>query len=178
MKIAWFCVPAHGHTNPTLALVKELIDAGHEVHYFSFELFKEKLENLGAHFIACDGYASEMEDKENADRIGKDMAFATELLVSSTLALDEMLAENIEAIKPDIIVSDSIAYWGKLTAKKYNIPYVSSTTTFAFNKYSSRYIKRGAIEIIKMLLAMPRINKQIKKLNWRKNNIYLYGHGE
>lgn len=89
-----------------------------------------------------------------------------------------MLAENIEAIKPDIIVSDSIAYWGKLTAKKYNIPYVSSTTTFAFNKYSSRYIKRGAIEIIKMLLAMPRINKQIKKLNWRKNNIYLYGHGE
>ena len=30
MKIAWFCVPAHGHTNPTLGLVKALTDAGFE----------------------------------------------------------------------------------------------------------------------------------------------------
>ncbi len=37
MKIAWFCIPAHGHTNPTLGLVKELTGAGHQVWYFSFE---------------------------------------------------------------------------------------------------------------------------------------------
>ena len=137
MKIAWFCIPAHGHTNPTLGLVKELVEAGHEVHYFSFALFREKIEQAGAYFIGCDGYEFEMEDKENADRVGKDMAFATELLVSSTLALDEMVAEQIGRLKPDVIVSDSVAYWGKLTAMKYQIPYVSSTTTFAFNRYSS-----------------------------------------
>ena len=34
MKIAWFCIPAHGHTNPTLGLVKRLTDAGHQVWYF------------------------------------------------------------------------------------------------------------------------------------------------
>ncbi len=164
MKIAWFNIPAYGHTNPTLGIVRELTDAGHEVYYFSFEMFRETLENAGAHFIGCDGYDFEMEDKENADRVGKDMAFATELLVSSTLALDEMVAEKVDAIKPDIIVADSIAYWGKLTAIKYNIPYVSSTTIFAFNKHSSKYMKRGAIEIIKMLLAMLKINKQIKRL--------------
>ena len=164
MKIAWFCIPAYGHTNPTLAIVKEMTDAGHEVYYFSFEIFREKLKNAGAHFISCDGYDFEMEDKENADRVGKDMAFATELLVSSTLALDEMVAEKVDAIKPDIIVADSIAYWGKLTAMKYNIPYVSSTTTFAFNQHSSKYMKRGVGEIFKMLLAMPKINKQIKRL--------------
>ena len=28
MKIAWFCIPAHGHTNPTLGLVRALTDAG------------------------------------------------------------------------------------------------------------------------------------------------------
>jgi hypothetical protein len=43
MKIAWFCIPAHGHTNPTLGLVKEMIDAGHEVTYFSFEKFRKRL---------------------------------------------------------------------------------------------------------------------------------------
>ena len=30
MKIAWFCIPAHGHTNPTLGIVKELTEAGHQ----------------------------------------------------------------------------------------------------------------------------------------------------
>ena len=164
MKIAWFCIPAHGHTNPTLALVKELTAAGHEVFYFSFEMFKEKIESTGAEFISCDGYDFEMEDKENADRVGKDKVFATELLVSSTLALDEMTTEKIKEIKPDLIVSDSIAFWGKLVALKHGIPYVSSTTTFAFNRYSAKYMKESPLDIIKMLFAMPKINEQRARL--------------
>lgn len=164
MKIAWFCIPAHGHTNPTLGLVRELTAAGHEVYYFSFEMFREKIEKAGAHFIGCDGCDFDMEDRENADRVGKDKAFAVELLVSSTLALDEMVTRKIEEIRPDVIVSDSVAYWGKLAALKHGIPYVSSTTTFAFNRYSARYMKEGPLDIVKMLLAMPRINRQIRRL--------------
>ena len=99
MKIAWFCIPAHGHTNPTLGLVKELTQAGHQVFYFSFEMFREKIEAAGARFIGCDGYDFEMEAKENADRVGKDKVFATELLVSSTLALDDMTTKMVEEIK-------------------------------------------------------------------------------
>ena len=164
MKIAWFCIPAHGHTNPTLGLVKELTSAGHQVFYFSFEMFREKIEQAGARFIPCDGYDFDMEDKENADRVGKDKVFATELLVSSTLALDEMSTEKIREIRPDVIVSDSVAFWGKLVAMKHGIPYVSSTTTFAFNRYSAKYMKETPWDIAKMLLAMPKINKQIKRL--------------
>ncbi|MBR2991625.1 MAG: glucosyltransferase [Solobacterium sp.] len=164
MKIAWFCIPAYGHTNPTLAVVKALTENGHQVFYFSFEQFREKIEQAGAVFIGCDGYDFEMEDKENADRVGKDKVFATELLVSSTLALDEMTTEKIREIGPDLIVSDSVAFWGKLVAMKHGIPYVSSTTTFAFNKHSSRYMKETPWDIARMLAAMPRINKQIQRL--------------
>lgn len=82
----------------------------------------------------------------------------------STLALDDMVAEKVRQIQPDLIVSDSVAYWGKLTAMKYNIPYVSSTTTFAFNNYSSRYMQRSPGELFKMLFAMPKVNRQLKKL--------------
>ncbi len=167
MRIAWFCIPAHGHTNPTLKLVRALTDAGHQVYYFSFEPFREKIERAGAAFIGCDGYDFEMEDRENADRVGKDIAFATELLVSSTLALDEMITERISEIRPDIIVSDSVAYWGKLAAMKHGIPYVSSTTTFAFNRYSAKYMKHGMSETAKMLLAMPRVSRQIRRLQER-----------
>ena len=164
MKIAWFCIPAHGHTNPTLGLVKALTEAGHQVWYFSFEEFREKIENAGATFIGCDGYDFEMEDKGNADRVGKDKVYATELLVSSTLALDEMTSRVIGEIKPDIVVSDSVAFWGKLAAMKHGLPYVSSTTTFAFNKYSAKYMQESTWDIARMLVALPRINKQLKRL--------------
>ena len=164
MKIAWFCIPAHGHTNPTLGLVKALTEAGHQVWYFSFEEFREKIENAGAAFIGCDGYDFEMEDKGNADRVGKDKVYATELLVSSTLALDEMTSRVIGEIKPDIVVSDSVAFWGKLAAMKHGLPYVSSTTTFAFNKYSAKYMQESAWDIARMLVALPHINKQLKRL--------------
>ena len=115
-------------------------------------------------FIGCDGYDFDMEDKDNADRVGKDQAFAVELLVSSTLALDEMVTQKLGEIRPDVVVSDSVAYWGKLAAMKHGLPYVSSTTTFAFNRYSSRYMKHGFGETARMLLAMPRVNKQIRRL--------------
>lgn len=164
MRIAWFCIPAHGHTNPTLGLVKALSEAGHEVYYFSFEMFRERIESAGAVFIPCDGYDFEMEDKENADRVGKDQAFAVELLVSSTLALDEMVTEKIAELKPDVIVADSVAYWGKLAALKHGLPYISSTTTFAFNRFSSKYMKHGMAETLKMLFSMPKVNKQIRRL--------------
>lgn len=164
MKIAWFCIPAHGHTNPTLGVVRELTAAGHQVFYFSFEMFREKIEQAGARFISCDGYDFDMEDKENADRVGKDKVFATELLVSSTLALDEMTTEKISEIRPDIVVSDSVAFWGKLVAMKHGLPYVSSTTTFAFNRYSAKYMKETPWDIAKMIFALPKINKQIERL--------------
>ena len=164
MKIAWFCIPAHGHTNPTLGLVRALTDSGHQIWYFSFEEFREKIERAGANFIGCDGYDFEMEDKENADRVGKDKVFATELLVSSTLALDEMTSRVIGEIKPDVIVSDSVAFWGKLAAMKHGLPYVSSTTTFAFNRYSAKYMQESVWDIARMLWTIPRINKQLKRL--------------
>ncbi len=169
MKIAWFSLPAHGHTNPTLGVVEELTAAGHQVYYFSFEEFREKIERAGAVFIGCDGYDFVMEDKGNADRVGKDKSFATELLVSATLALDAMTTEKIVEIKPDLIVSDSVAYWGKLAAMKHGIPYVSSTTTFAFNRYSAKYMKQTPWDIVKMLFAMPKINRQLQRL---RNNGY------
>ncbi len=155
MKIAWFCIPAHGHTNPTLAVVRELTKAGHEVYYFSFAQFREKLEAAGAVFIPCDDADLGMDEEIEGDKVGKDLAYATELMVNATLALDNMAAEKIKEIKPDLIVSDSVAHWGKLTALKYGIPFVSSTTTFAFNQHSSRYMKqengypvKSVIEII------------------------------
>ena len=47
---------------------------------------------------------------------------------------------------------------------KHGIPYVSSTTTFAFNRHSARYMKESPWDIAKMVFAMPRINRQLDRL--------------
>ena len=110
MIIAWFCIPAHGHTNPTLGLVKELTASGHQIYYFFFEAFREKIEKAGAVFIGCDGYDFDMEDKDNADRVVKDMAFATELLVTSTLALDDRFFMVFYKKSDSLYITEEVDY--------------------------------------------------------------------
>lgn len=164
-KIAFFCIPAYGHTNPTLEVVKELVGRGNEVWYYSYDLLKDKIKSTGAHYISCNKYDIQMNLKpEDAERIVKDIAFSMEVLVNTTLAMDEAIIEEMKAWKPDCIVADSMAIWGKLIALKLNIPFISSTTTFAFNKYSARIMKQGIGKLIIMLLSMPKANKNIKKL--------------
>ena len=51
MNIAFFCIPAHGHTNPTLAVVRELTARGHTVRYYTTEAFRAKIEAAGAVFV-------------------------------------------------------------------------------------------------------------------------------
>ena len=58
-KIVFFSIPAYGHTNPTIEVVRELSTRGHEVWYYSFDQFKEKIEAAGAKFISCDNTKSE-----------------------------------------------------------------------------------------------------------------------
>jgi len=164
-KIAFFCIPAHGHTNPTLEVVKELVNRGNEVWYYSYDLMKEKIEATGAKYISCDKYDIQMNLKpEDADRIGKDIAFSMEILVNTTLAMDEALLEEMKAWQPDCIVADSVATWGKLVALKLGIPFVSSTTTFAFNKYSAKIMKQDLKQLFSMLFSMSKANKSLKRL--------------
>ena len=174
-KIVFFCIPAHGHTNPTLGVVRELISRGHEVWYYSYNIMRDKIESAGASFVSCDDY--DMEQKllpKDAARVGKDLAFSTKILVDTTLALDNKVCADMEKLKPDCIVADSMAVWGKAIAIKLGIPFISSTTTFAFNQHSAKIMKQSVGELFKMILSMPKISKQIKRLqakDYRINSI-------
>lgn len=165
MKIVFFCIPAHGHTNPTLGVVKELIENNHEVYYYSYEIMREKIESTGAKFVPCDQYDTQTElTNEDKEKIAKDLVFSTNLIVDLTLNLDDAILKDMQELKPDVIVSDSMAFWGKLIAKKLNIPFISSTTTFAFNKYSARVMRSDGPSLFQMLKSIPKINKSLKRL--------------
>ena len=103
-KIVFFCIPAYGHTNPTLGVVRTLIEAA------------------GDELRACDPYDCEQHlTPADGARVGKDIAFSTHILVETTLALDEMVCADMRAYAPDCIVADSMAVWGKAVAKKLGI---------------------------------------------------------
>ena len=164
-KIVFFCIPAHGHTNPTLGVVKELVSRGHKVWYYSYNIMREKIESAGAIFISCDDYDMEQNlSAKDSTRVGKDLAFSTKILVDTTLALDDKICRDMAELKPDCVVADSMALWGKAVALKLGIPFVSSTTTFAFNQHSAKIMKQGLGDLLKMLFAMPKTSKQVKRL--------------
>lgn len=162
-KIVFFSIPAYGHTNPTIELVRELVSRGNEVWYYSFNEFKEKIENAGAKFISCDDYIPPLLPKDEK-KVGKDFSALIEMVVDTTIALDNKVCKELQEINPDCIVSDSMSIWGKLFALKLDIPYICSTTTFAFNDHTSKMIKQGFGEIFRMIFGIGKVNKKIKLL--------------
>ena len=164
MRIMWFCIPAHGHTNPTIEVVRELVRRGHEIRYYSFAGFREEIEDAGAVFVSCDAFLPPP-DKKTEKRLRK--VSTTEMSVRSfetAARMDGMLSREIAAFRPDLIVSDSACFWGKLTAAKYRLPMVCSTTTFAFNRESAKYMQQSIKEIADVILGMPRVNRAMQAL--------------
>ena len=166
--IVFFCIPAYGHTNPTLNVVRELTARGHRVVYYSYDDFREKIEDAGAEFISCNGFDAQMHlTREEGAKIGSDLALSARVLVDTTLALDEPVCRQMEQLKPDCIVADSMAVWGKAVAKKLGIPYVCSTTTFAFNRESAKIMPHSLKETLSMITSMGKVNAQVKRLKQR-----------
>ena len=164
MRIMWFCIPAFGHTNPTIEFVRELVRRGHEIRYYSFEPFRRRIEDAGATFVPCDGYLPPLTEAD-AKRLKK--VSTTEMSLQSfrtTANMDGMLSGEIQRFRPDLIVSDAACFWGKLTAMKHRLPLVCSTTTFAFNRYSAKYVKQSPGELADMILGLPRMNREAQKL--------------
>ena len=164
MRVFWFCIPAYGHTNPSIEVVRELVRRGHEVRYYSFDEFRAKIEDTGAAFVRCDEFLPPI-DAASERRLHK--VSTTEMSVRSfqtTALMDATVAADVERYSPDLVVSDSACFWGKLFCQKHHLPLVISTTTFAFNRYSAQYMKSSASELADMVFGLPRVNRELRKL--------------
>ena len=137
-RIAFFCIPAWGHTNPTVEVVRTLVRQGHQVRYYSFAPFREKLEDAGAEVVLCDGFLPSP-PKDLDKKVGKDFSALVEMAADTTLALEDKVCRELTEFRTEVIVSDSVCFWGKLFAWKLGIPYICSTTTFAFNQHTTSF---------------------------------------
>ncbi|WP_010237684.1 macrolide family glycosyltransferase [Clostridium arbusti] len=123
----------HGHVNPTLGLVNELIKRGEKVTYFCSEDFKEKIESTGAVFKVYQGESNPLKEKYNISggwSITKFLNYINEILDSSEKIIKDILYQ-IKDIKFDYIVYGSMFPFGNIIAQILKIPSVSSFAIFA-----------------------------------------------
>lgn len=125
-KIIFLGFPAHGHTSPTIGLVKELVNAGHEIVYYSVPDYKDMILHAGAEFrdynvgLTSAGLSSNMNPFHNLN-----------LIYNEGMKIFDNLLVEFEQLKPDLIIHDSVSFWGKCLAATLKIPAISSLTMFA-----------------------------------------------
>ncbi len=120
--IVFLIFPAHGHINPTLPVVRELILNGHRVIYYGSDELKAKIVHSGAEYkkynlagIAFDKYG-----------ILQNLFEFSAFLFKVALRICTCHLTEIAALKADCIVYDSLWAAGKIIAQKLNINHVSS----------------------------------------------------
>ena len=122
MASVWFYnIPFHGHVNPTLPLIRELVVRGDEVTYFSTATFEARIQVTGAHFRAySSSYSFEQTRKvAHVVYLGYQVAEATYALLPDVLS-------SIAEERPDYLMFDMSAPWGKIASRQMRIPAVAS----------------------------------------------------
>lgn len=84
--------------------------------------------------------------------------------IRATICMNEFLDKEFQSFQPDVVYTDAVCFWGKLNAWKHQVPMVVSTSTFAFNKMSSQYMKNSLGEMADLIFGLPRIFRELKKL--------------
>lgn len=162
-RIVFFSIPAYGHTNPTVEVVRQLVRRGHRVRYYSFAEFRAKLEGAGAEFVPCDAFLPPA-PRDLGRRMGHDFSSLMAMVIDVTVAMEEKVLRELGEFRPDCVVADSICVWGKLYAQRLGLPLVCSTTTFAFDQETAREMRPGPLEVFYTLAGLPQIGKRLALL--------------
>jgi MGT family glycosyltransferase len=122
MPRAWFFnIPFHGHINPTLPLIRELVRRGDEITYFSTRPYEEVIKATGAHFRGYD-HVHSFEGSRHVSHI----IHHGSLVAEATYALLPEVLSSVEHEQPDYLIYDMSAPWGEIASRKFNIPAVAS----------------------------------------------------
>lgn len=147
-----------------LPVAAELVRRGNLVRFYSFAEFEEKIKATGAEYISCDSFLPKLTKQEE---VCLKKVSTTEMTIQDlrvTFNMNDFLDREFESFQPDVVYTDSVCFWGKLSAWKHQVPMVVSTSTFAFNRLSSRYMKNSFKEMADMILGLPRVSRELKKL--------------
>ncbi|WP_078856732.1 macrolide family glycosyltransferase [Streptomyces sp. NBRC 109706] len=131
-------IPAHGHINPSLAVVKELVARGHRVTYLSGSAVAEVVATTGAEFFSYDSVIQTTENPE-----GSDPFELMDVYLDDGMAMLERLREIYEDDRPDLFLYDIAGYAARILADSWGIPTLQLSPTFVVSKGQEEQMRAG-----------------------------------
>jgi MGT family glycosyltransferase len=166
-KIAYVGLPAHGHTNPTLPIVKTLVQHGHQVLFYNAASFETKVAPTHADFRP---FPEPLPTERDLAEALQEFINMPLIISGMSRHLTDFLIAEFEREQPEIVIYDSIAMWGYVAARVNKIPQICFVTTFVLDG-SKGVIGFGTLAKY-ILSALP---SAIKLLRWRRTMAQRYG---
>ncbi|HLG65026.1 MAG TPA: macrolide family glycosyltransferase [Ktedonosporobacter sp.] len=142
-KFAFINIPFHAHINPTLPVVQELVNQGHDVVYYLTEKYKGAVEATGAKFY---GYESEMERNTSRFQEHSQSLMVPILMIGESLSVIPQILESVRAEQPDcLIYSDPLCFSGRFIAQILGLAEVASRVTFIGDSRTKRFFQTHQI---------------------------------
>lgn len=122
MHILFMAVPEHGHINPGLPLVTELVARGHRVSYATTARFAAAVEQAGAESL--------VHTSTFPARMPEDGDAGVRMFLDEFHAVTPQIAARYEQDRPDLIVCDAGAFQGPVLADRWGIPVVQLSASY------------------------------------------------
>jgi len=164
--IAMFSIAAHGHVNPSLEVIRELVARGHRVTYAIPPLFAEKVAEAGAEVKVWESTLPGPDDDPAA--WGTVLLDHVELFLADAIQALPQLAEAYDGDEPDLVLHDITAYPARVLAHRWGVPAISlSPNLVAWEGYEE--------EVAEPLWAEPKSTERGQAYyarfhNWLKEN--------
>jgi MGT family glycosyltransferase len=120
--IAMFSIAAHGHVNPSLEVIRELVARGHRVSYAVPASFAEKVAETGATPVV---YTSTLPTDDDPDAWGTELIDNIEPFLADAVQALPQLAEAFDEDRPDLVLHDITAYPAPVLAHTWGVPALS-----------------------------------------------------
>ncbi|MFI6264603.1 macrolide family glycosyltransferase [Micromonospora sp. NPDC051006] len=161
---AFLNIGMHGHINPTLPVVAELVRRGHAVTYHAAPAYADEVAATGARVLRYSGDDLPLAGPPTP------VTLLTQLVRTAVRVLPGVL-DDLRGTRPDLIVHDSLCPWGPVAGSELDVPAASSFTTFAFNR-QVRSPTHGSWELLAAAAALPRHTVAYLRSRWELRRRY------
>jgi len=121
--IAMFSIAAHGHVNPSLEVIRELVARGHRVTYAIPPVFADKVRETGAEPKLWNSTLPGPDADPSA--WGSTLLDNVEPFLDDAIQALPQLAEAYEGDEPDLVLHDTAAYPARVLAHRWGVPAIS-----------------------------------------------------
>jgi MGT family glycosyltransferase len=160
-RVVFWGIPAHGHINPTVPLVTELVHRGEQVFYYALEAFRPEIERTGAIFR---DYGDGFPLSQNLAGALDPASVAYGLALTTQWVLDRYLDE-VQALGPDYLIFDAMCPWGPLSAQVLAVPTVCSQAgLFLTFKTLFTLSPKATAKLLWTMLSAPRRIRRCQRI--------------